>query len=70
MCAAFLSHLRLSRGSLWRMVIEDEKIIAAEELFTDSRLRIRKVVQSPAGKLYLLTDEINGKVIRIMNSTN
>ncbi|MCF0065653.1 PQQ-dependent sugar dehydrogenase [Dyadobacter chenwenxiniae] len=52
------------------MVIEDEKIIAAEELFTDSRLRIRKVVQSPAGKLYLLTDEINGKVIRIMNSTN
>ncbi len=60
----------LSRGSLWRMVIEGEKIISAEELFTDSRLRIRKVVQSPAGKLYLLSDEMNGKVIRIKNSLN
>ena len=60
----------LFRGSLWRMVIEGEKITAVEELFTDSRLRIRKVVQSPAGKLYLLTDEMNGKVIRIKNNMN
>jgi glucose/arabinose dehydrogenase len=60
----------LSRGSLWRMVIEGEKIVSAEELFTDSRIRIRKVVQSPAGKLYLLSDEMNGKVIRIKNNLN
>ncbi|HKO81967.1 MAG TPA: PQQ-dependent sugar dehydrogenase [Chitinophagaceae bacterium] len=57
----------LSRGSLWRMVIEGETIKSAEELFTDDRLRIRKVVQSPAGKLYILSDELNGKLIRVKN---
>jgi len=58
----------LSRGSLWRMVIEGETIKSAEELFTDERLRIRKVAQSPAGKLYILSDEVNGKIIRIKNA--
>lgn len=57
----------LSRGSLWRMVIEDETIKNAEELFADDRLRIRKVVQSPMGKLYILSDELNGKLIRVKN---
>lgn len=57
----------LSAGSVWRMVIEGETIKSAEELFTDNRLRIRKVVQSPMGKLYILSDEINGKLIRIKN---
>jgi glucose/arabinose dehydrogenase len=57
----------LSGGSLWRLVIDGETIKSAEELFTDERLRIRKVVQSPMGKLYILTDELNGKLIRIKN---
>lgn len=57
----------LSRGSLWRLVVEGETIQSAEELFTDDRVRIRKVTQSPAGKLYILTDEVNGKLIRIRN---
>lgn len=48
----------LSRGNLWRIAIEGEKIISTKELFTDSRIKIRKVVQSPAGKLYLLSDEM------------
>jgi len=55
----------LSRGSLWRMVIDGEKIKNAEELFTDDRSRIRKVLQSPMRKLYILTDDMNGKLIRI-----
>lgn len=58
----------LSKGSLWRMVTEGEKIKTAEELFTDDRVRIRKVAQSPMGKLYILTDEMNGKLIRIKQS--
>ncbi|RYG05668.1 MAG: PQQ-dependent sugar dehydrogenase, partial [Chitinophagaceae bacterium] len=58
----------LSRGSLWRMVIDGETIRSAEELFTDDRVRIRKVIQSPAGKLYIITDETNGKLIRIKNT--
>ena len=57
----------LSRGSLWRLVIEGETIKSAEELFVDDRLRIRKVAQSPMGKLYILSDELNGKLIRVKN---
>ncbi len=57
----------LSKGSLWRLVVEGETIKSAEELFTDDRVRIRKVLQSPMGKLYILTDEVNGKLIRIRN---
>lgn len=57
----------LSKGSLWRLVIEGETIKSAEELFVNDRVRIRKVVQSPGGKLYILTDEVNGKLVRIKN---
>ncbi|MFK7812934.1 MAG: PQQ-dependent sugar dehydrogenase [Maribacter sp.] len=55
----------LSRGSLWRFQIEGQTIKSAEELFIDERVRSRKVRQSPDGKLYLLTDEEDGKIIRI-----
>lgn len=57
----------LSKGSLWRLVTDGETIKSAEELFIDDRVRIRKVVQSPMGKLYLLSDEVNGKLIRVKN---
>ena len=56
----------LSRGSLWRFRIESDVVKSAEELFIDDRVRARKIVQSPEGKLYLLTDEVDGKIIRIM----
>lgn len=59
----------LSRGSFWRFEIEGETIKHVEELFVDDRVRSRKVVQSPAGKLYILTDEDNGKIIRIKAET-
>lgn len=58
----------LSRGSLWRFKIEGETIKSVEELFVDDRVRLRKAAQSPAGKLYVLTDEMNGKVVRIRNA--
>ncbi|AYB35687.1 PQQ-dependent sugar dehydrogenase [Chryseolinea soli] len=57
----------LSRGSLWRMTVEGDRIKSAEELFVDDRKRLRKVVQSPGGKLYVLTDEMHGMLIRIKN---
>ncbi len=55
----------LSRGSLWRFRIAGDTIKSAEELFLDSRVRSRKVSQSPNGKLYLLTDAEEGQIIRI-----
>lgn len=60
----------LSRGSLWRVVIQDETITSLEELFVHDRVRTRKVVQSPEGKLYLLTDEADGKMILIEGKKN
>lgn len=57
----------LSRGSLWRFRIENNTVQSAEELFVNDRVRSRKIAQSPEGKLYLLTDELNGKIIRIKN---
>ncbi|WP_222982871.1 PQQ-dependent sugar dehydrogenase [Flagellimonas meishanensis] len=55
----------LSRGSLWRFRIKGDTIKSVEELFLDERVRSRKVAQSPEGKLYLLTDEEDGKIVRI-----
>ncbi|MEO9870276.1 PQQ-dependent sugar dehydrogenase [Ekhidna sp.] len=57
----------LSKGSLWRMVIKDEQIISAEELLINDRVRLRKVAVSPRGQIYLLTDEENGKLIKLVN---
>jgi len=57
----------LSRGNFWRLVIEEDEILSVEELFINDRHRTRKVVQSPNGELYILTDEENGKIIRIKN---
>ena len=59
----------LSRGSLWRLHLEKEEVISAEELFINNRVRSRKVALSPEGKLFMLTDEPNGKLIRIRNVT-
>ncbi|WP_025665243.1 PQQ-dependent sugar dehydrogenase [Aquimarina megaterium] len=58
----------LSRGSMWRFRIENKTIKSTEELFTNDRIRSRKIAQSPEGKLYLLTDESNGKILRIKNN--
>lgn len=58
----------LGRGSLWRFKVEGETIKSVEELLVEDRVRLRKVAQSPTGKLYVLTDEMNGKVVRIKNA--
>ncbi len=55
----------LSRGSLWRLDMQDDRVRAVEELFVDDRVRLRKAVMSPDGRLYLLTDEANGRIIRV-----
>ncbi len=57
----------LSRGSLWRFRIVNGTVKSVEELLVDDRVRLRKAVQSPGGQLYLLTDEKNGKIIRLVN---
>ena len=71
----------LSRGSLWRLKMENGRAIDAVALFPEDRVRARKVALSPGGTLYLLTDLLftvseagaleytgvpNGQLIRIV----
>jgi glucose/arabinose dehydrogenase len=53
-------------GSLQRIKFnEDGQEIRRESLLTDLRQRIRDVKMGPDGRLYLLTDEDDGLVLRI-----
>ena len=56
----------LSKGNLWLMKVEAQKITFAEKLFPEKPLRLRKVAQSPEGKIYLLTDEPQGRILRLL----
>jgi len=55
----------LSGGNLWRIELKNGKLHAAVKLFEETPLRLRKVEEGPDGSLYLLTDEANGRVIRL-----
>ncbi|PTB96966.1 hypothetical protein C9994_04930 [Marivirga lumbricoides] len=57
----------LSKGNLWHLKLENKKVVAAEELFINDRVRLRKAVVSPDNQLYLLTDEENGRLLRVIN---
>ncbi|MEM9897829.1 MAG: PQQ-dependent sugar dehydrogenase [Pseudomonadota bacterium] len=48
----------LSRGSLWRLNFQGDRIVSVEELFVDDRRRSRDVAVAPDGSLYMLTDTL------------
>jgi glucose/arabinose dehydrogenase len=54
---------------LVRLEVENNTITHEERLLTDELGRIRDVRQGPDGLLYLLTDEKNGKVVKIFPTT-
>ncbi|MEM8523568.1 MAG: PQQ-dependent sugar dehydrogenase [Bacteroidota bacterium] len=56
----------LSRGSFWRIVLDGATVKTVEELFMDDHVRLRKAKMSPDGKLYLLTDEENGRIFEVI----
>lgn len=58
----------LSRGNLWRFEFSDGQITKAHQLFKNDRIRLRNIKQAPDGKLYLLTDEANGRILRLTRS--
>jgi len=58
----------LAGAHLERLVLEGEVVVAHEKLLTDLGERIRDVRQGPDGALWLLTDEKNGKVLRLVPS--
>jgi aldose sugar dehydrogenase len=62
----------LASTNLVRLVLDGEKIIGEERLLTDltpRRERIRDVRQGPDGALYLLTDNSNGRLLKLVAPT-
>ncbi len=58
----------LASTNLVRLTIKGERVVDEERLLTDlqpTRERIRDVVQGPDGALYLLTDNTEGRVLKI-----
>jgi glucose/arabinose dehydrogenase len=62
----FVGSLRF--GQLVRLVIQDGKVVEEERLIDGKHGRIRDVRQGPDGTLYLLTDESNGKLLRLQRA--
>ncbi|MDM0105724.1 PQQ-dependent sugar dehydrogenase [Variovorax sp. J22R24] len=56
----------LKFGYLDRIELKDGKVVAEHKLLEDGRARIRDVKQGPDGLLYVLTDESNGKLLRLL----
>ncbi len=55
----------LSSRALIRLVVEGDRVVGEERLLKDLGDRIREVEQGPDGALYLLTDESDGKLLRL-----
>ena len=48
-----------------RLVLKDGKVAGEERLFTDIGGRVRDVTVGPDGAIYVLTDEDDGKLIKV-----
>ena len=55
----------LSAQVLIRLELKDDKVVHEERLLGDLKSRIRDVRQGPDGYLYVLTDEDDGKLLRV-----
>jgi glucose/arabinose dehydrogenase len=56
----------LVQRHLNRLVLDGERVVAEERLLADQRKRIRDVRQAPDGSLWLLTDEDEAEVLRVV----
>ena len=55
----------LSSRALIRLTLKGDRVIGEERLLTELGARIREVVEGPEGALYLLTDDENGKLLKL-----
>jgi aldose sugar dehydrogenase len=56
----------LAGQHLTRLILEGDRVVAEERLLEDRAQRIRDVRQGPDGALYVLTDEQEGRLLRIV----
>ena len=55
----------LASKNLVRLVLNGDRVIAEEHLLTDLNTRIRGVTEGPDGALYVMTDGMGGKILRL-----
>jgi aldose sugar dehydrogenase len=55
----------LTPGLLVRLVMKDGRVAREERYLRDLNERIRDVRQGPDGSVYLLTDSLNGRLLRV-----
>ncbi len=55
----------LAGTQVQRLVLDGDKVVAAEPLLEDQGKRIRDVRQGPDGAIWLLTDDTSGEVLRV-----
>ena len=55
----------LAKTALVRLTLNGDKVVSEERIFDGKLGRIRDVRQGPDGNLYLLTDAVEGELIRI-----
>ena len=48
-----------------RLVIEGNRVVGEERLLTDLGERVRDVAVGPDGTVWVITDEQNGKLVRL-----
>ncbi|WP_273461728.1 PQQ-dependent sugar dehydrogenase [Sandarakinorhabdus limnophila] len=59
----FVGGLRVQ--SLVRLMMDGDKVVGEQRLLTDRKERIRDVIEGPAGEMYLLTDAVDGKLLKV-----
>jgi glucose/arabinose dehydrogenase len=55
----------LSSEALVRLELKNDRVVGEERLLADRGDRLREVVQGPDGALYLLTDDDDGKMLKL-----
>jgi len=55
----------LASKYLVRLVLSGDRVIAEEHLLADLNTRIRGVIEGPDGALYVMTDGMGGKILRL-----
>jgi glucose/arabinose dehydrogenase len=55
----------LASKYLVRLVLNGDRVVGEERLLADQNARIRSVAQGPDGALYVLTDGMGGKILRL-----
>jgi glucose/arabinose dehydrogenase len=59
----------LSSKALVRLAVKGDRVTGEERLLTEMDARIREVVQGPEGAVYLLTDDSDGKLLKLVPDT-